>query len=82
MSLIAIRLPDYCKCQEICNKAVDSCPSAYDSVPDQYMTQEMCDKVVSKESFMLKCRPDECKTQNMSDIAVDSYLLASKLILD
>ena len=42
----------------------------------------MYDKVVSKELFMLKYCPDKCKTQKMCDIAVDSYKLASKLILD
>ena len=35
---------EYYKTQEICDKAIDTCPFVFDSVPNQYKTKEMCDK--------------------------------------
>ena len=60
----------------MCNKAVDTCRFALDSVSNQYMVQEMCDKVVYKEPFMLKYCPDRCKTPKICNKAVNFCLQA------
>ena len=33
-------VPECYKSQEMCDKAVDTCPFAFDSIPNQYFTQE------------------------------------------
>ena len=55
--------PEFYKTEEMCQKAVDTCPFVFHSVSDQYITQEICDKVVSREPFMLKYCLDRHKTQ-------------------
>ena len=40
--------PDCYKNQEMCNRAVDNYPHAFEFVPECSMTQEMCDKAVNK----------------------------------
>ena len=67
-------VPDLYKTQGMCDKVVDSCPFAFDSVPDQYKTQEMCQEVVFKEPLMLKYYLNRYKTQEMCDEAVDVFL--------
>ena len=47
-------VPDQCKIQEICIKAVDVFPNTLEFVHDQYMTQEMCDKAVCENLFYVK----------------------------
>ena len=42
----------------------------------------MCEKVLSKEPFMLKYYSNRYETQKIRDNVVDSYLLASKFVLD
>ena len=54
---------EYYNTQEICIKAVDTCPFIFNSVPDRYNTKEMFDKAVSKNPFMLKYFLDRCKSQ-------------------
>ena len=66
----------------MCNKAVNRCFLAFDSVPDQCKTQEMCDRVVSEHPFFIVYCSDKYKTQEMCDEAADDSLAALKLIPD
>ena len=38
----------------MCDKTVNTCLIAFNSVPDQFVTGDVCDKIVSKDPFMLK----------------------------
>ena len=42
------------KTQEICVKAVDTCPFVFDCTSDWSKTQEMRDEIVLKDHFILK----------------------------
>ena len=44
-------VPECCKTQEMCYKAVNRCFFEFDSTPDQYKTEETCDIVVSLYPF-------------------------------
>ena len=57
-------------------------PFAFDFVPDQYIIRWLCDKVVFEDSFIVKFCHDKYETQKIYDKAVDSYLLALKLVPD
>ena len=65
---------------EMCDKEVNRCVFALDSIPDRYKIQEMCDRVVSEDPFLIVYCPDKYKTQRMCDEAVDNSLAALKLI--
>ena len=67
---------------EMCDKEVNRCVFALDSIPDRYKIQEMCDRVVSEDPFLIVYCPDKYKTQRMCDEAVDDSLAALKLIPD
>ena len=47
-----IRLYSHMKTLKMCNRAVNTSPSAIQFVPQCYKTQEMCDKVVDTCPFI------------------------------
>ena len=66
----------------MCNKAVDTYPSAMQFVPDQYKAQGMSVKVIDPCHFFLSFLlfdsvPEKSKTQEMCDkvVSKDSFML-------
>ena len=51
-------VPDFYKTQKMCNKAVDTYPSAIQLVTDQHKTQEICVKAVDTCPFAFDSIPD------------------------
>ena len=61
----------------MCNKAVNTSPSAIKSVPKCYETQELCVKAVDTCSFIFNFVSGWCKTQEMcdKDVSEDPFVL-------
>ena len=53
----------------MCNKAVNTYPSAIQFVPECCKTQEMCVKAVDIGRFVFDSAPNQCKSQEMYDKA-------------
>ena len=49
----------------MCNKAVNTSPSAKHSIPECYKNQEMCDKLFPNIPFMLKYCHDRYDSRNV-----------------
>ena len=60
--------------QQICDKAVNKCFSAFDSISDWCKSQEMRDRVVSEDPFLIVYCPAKYITQKLCDQAVDDSL--------
>ena len=80
-----LRVPDQCKTQKMCDKAVEAdpfgpCPLA--SVPDHFKTEEICIKAVGAGSWLLFYVPDHLKTQGICDKAVRDYPCSSQYVPD
>ena len=57
----------------MCDKAVDTHPSAIQFVPECCKTQEMCDKAVNRCFLVFDSFPDQYKTQEICDIVASLY---------
>ena len=53
----------------MCNKVVDTRPSAMQFVAEYYKTQELCDNTVKACPFIFDSFPDQYMIQEMSDKA-------------
>ena len=51
-------LPDQCKTQGMCNRAVEKNAWVLEHVSYQYKTQEMCNRAVEKSHWVLRIVPD------------------------
>ena len=47
-------VPDYCKNQRMCNKAVNTYGHALQFVPNYYKTQKMCNKAVDTHASTMQ----------------------------
>ena len=74
-------VPDCCKNQEMCNKAVANYPHALECVPECYKTQNKCDKAVDNYPFTIRFVPECYKTREMCDKAVNDFFLYFILFL-
>ena len=70
-----IRLYSHMKTLKMCNRAVNTSPSAIQFVPQCYKTQEMCDKVVDTCPFIFDFACDWYKTQEICDKVVSKIYL-------
>ena len=59
-----LQVSDCCKTQEICNRAINTYPSAIELVPENYKTQEMCN-VVDACPFKFDSIPNQYKNRDV-----------------
>ena len=60
-------VPDCYETHEMCDKAVNTYPSAIEFIHDQFKTQEMYDKAVDTRSFVFDSVYDRFITQELCD---------------
>ena len=75
-------VPECCKTQKTCGKAVNRCFLYLFFILYQNKTQHMCGRIVSEVSFMIIYSRDKYKNKGMCGEAVDNCLTASKFIPD
>ena len=74
-------VPDQCKTQQICNKAILENGETFKSVPVCYKNKKMCHKAVDNHLSTAKYVPDPHRTEEMCYKAVNRYFLYLILVL-
>ena len=66
----------------MCNKTINTSPSAIQFIPECHKSQEMCDKAVYACHFVVDSVPGQYKTQEMCDKFASEEAFMLKYCLD